>query len=195
MRKIFTVLFLVFIFQSLTKASDISEFEIGGMSIGDSLLDFMSVKEIENKEKNFHYATKDYYQIGIIDKSEIYDLVTVHIKNNDKKYKIVEIEGVLEITEKNHQSKKKCEDSMKDISDSLQKSFDLIKVKDEGKLSWDKTGKSIYKRNNFKFPNTNGFPITVICQYWHESTPFSYVLKTGLISEEFRHYLKTKAYN
>ena len=83
---------------------------------------------------------------------------------------------------------------MKDISDSLLESFDLINTKDEGKLNWDKTGKSTYKRNNFKFPNTDRYPITVICQYWHDSTPFSYVLKTTISSIEFLDYITTKAY-
>ena len=38
---IFLVLILIFNFQSWTKANDISEFEIEGMSIGDSALDFI----------------------------------------------------------------------------------------------------------------------------------------------------------
>ena len=40
MRVFITVLVLIFSLQSWTKADDISDFEIEGMSIGDSLLDF-----------------------------------------------------------------------------------------------------------------------------------------------------------
>ena len=40
MKVFMAVLFLIFSFQSLTKAADISDFEIAGISVGDSLLDF-----------------------------------------------------------------------------------------------------------------------------------------------------------
>ena len=46
MRVFITVLVLIFCFQSLTKADDISDFEIEGMSIGDSLLDYFTEREI-----------------------------------------------------------------------------------------------------------------------------------------------------
>ena len=41
-----TVLILIFYIQSLTKADDIRDFEIEGISIGDSLLDYFSEEEI-----------------------------------------------------------------------------------------------------------------------------------------------------
>jgi hypothetical protein len=46
MRVFITVLVLIFSLQSWTKADDISEFEIEGMSIGDSALDYFSEDEI-----------------------------------------------------------------------------------------------------------------------------------------------------
>ena len=194
MKFFLSTLILIFCLQSWTNADDIRDFQIEGMSVGDSLLNYMSAEEIESKTKNYHYANNDYYQIAIYKNIKTYELVTMHLKNNDKKYIISEIEGVIEIIGKNNQSKKNCENTMKKISDSLLESFDLIKTDDEGKLSWDKTGKSTYKRISFKFQNTNGYPFSVICQYWHESTPFSYVLKTGVSSDEFRDYLTHKAY-
>ena len=45
--KIFlTVLILIFSFQSWVKSDDISEFDIEGISIGDSALDFFSREQI-----------------------------------------------------------------------------------------------------------------------------------------------------
>ena len=122
--KIFlTTLILLVGVHSWTKAADIRDFQIEGMSIGDSLLNYMSIEDIESKKKNYHYATKDYYQIGVYDNIDTYELITIHLKNNDKKYIIKEIEGVIEIIGKNNQSKKKCEDTMKKISASLLESF------------------------------------------------------------------------
>ena len=48
MRVFISVLILIFSFQSLIKADDISDFEIDGMSIGDSLLDYFSKDKIIN---------------------------------------------------------------------------------------------------------------------------------------------------
>ena len=47
MKRLLLIFILTLCFQSWTKADDISEFEIEGMSIGDSLLDFYSKKEIQ----------------------------------------------------------------------------------------------------------------------------------------------------
>ena len=58
-KKIFiTFLILIFSFQSWTKADDISEFEIEGVSIGDSLLDYFSKDEIDS-EKLADYKDKE----------------------------------------------------------------------------------------------------------------------------------------
>ena len=44
------ILILTFSFQSLTKADDIRDFAIEGMSIGDSALDFFTKNEIDNSQ-------------------------------------------------------------------------------------------------------------------------------------------------
>ena len=48
MRNFLLILILILSFQSWTKADDIRDFQIEGMSIGDSLLNFVSKKEIKN---------------------------------------------------------------------------------------------------------------------------------------------------
>jgi len=40
MKRLLLILILTFSYQTLTKADDISDFEIEGMSIGDSALDY-----------------------------------------------------------------------------------------------------------------------------------------------------------
>ena len=46
MRVFLSVIIFIISFQSWTKAGDIGEFEIEGISIGDSLLDYFSTAEI-----------------------------------------------------------------------------------------------------------------------------------------------------
>ena len=60
MRIFLTVLIFVFNLQSWTKADDIRDFEIEGMSIGDSLLDHFSESEIQKaKSIRTPYFHKD----------------------------------------------------------------------------------------------------------------------------------------
>ena len=60
MRVFIAVLVLIFSFQSWTKADDISEFEIEGMSIGDSLLDYFSKNEIKENYSGAQYPNKEF---------------------------------------------------------------------------------------------------------------------------------------
>ena len=50
MKRLLFILILIVIFQSPTKADDIRDFQIEGMSIGDSLLDYLKISEIKKKK-------------------------------------------------------------------------------------------------------------------------------------------------
>ena len=52
MKRLLLILILTFSFQALVKADDIRDFEVEGISIGDSLLNYYSKKEIKNKLLN-----------------------------------------------------------------------------------------------------------------------------------------------
>ena len=51
-------------FQSWTKADDISEFEIEGISVGDSLLDHFTTKTI-NSARKYEYKNDKFYGLDI----------------------------------------------------------------------------------------------------------------------------------
>ena len=82
MRIFLSVLIFIFSFQSLTKADDIRNFEIEGMSIGDSLLDYFSENEIRKSlNDKLTYPSSD--KFVIIDfniQLEKYDAITFHVK-------------------------------------------------------------------------------------------------------------------
>ena len=59
MKRLLLILILTFSLQSWTKADDIRDFEIEGISIGDSALDFFSEKDIKKNSKPF-YKNKKY---------------------------------------------------------------------------------------------------------------------------------------
>jgi hypothetical protein len=96
MRIFLAVLVLIFSFQSWTKADDISDFQIEGMSIGDSLLDYYSKSEIMKKSKFVYRGGKkfkDYSGLRITKNLNNYDALVISFKTNDKKFIIMGIAG------------------------------------------------------------------------------------------------------
>ena len=73
MRVFIAVLILIFNLQSLTKADDIRDFEIEGMSIGDSLLDHVNKSEL--KEFVFPYSKKTFKGVIFHNLSNDYDAI------------------------------------------------------------------------------------------------------------------------
>ena len=84
MRVFLAVLVLIFSLQSWTKADDISDFQIEGMSIGDTLLQYYSKDQIISKSRNILMGGKfynDWQQIHKENNNELYDRVSLYFKN------------------------------------------------------------------------------------------------------------------
>ena len=100
MKKILAIIILSLCFLTSSKADDVSSFQIEGISVGDSLLDYMSVDQIKKELRStnaFHYQkeyrNKKFSSIGvkprdlkIPKKFEVYDSVGVIIDTNSTKY-------------------------------------------------------------------------------------------------------------
>ena len=89
MKKLSTYLFLVlFSFSTPSFGDDISKFQIEGMSIGDSLLDYFSKKQIINNKVDYSYKNNDFYAVKFdnLISSETYDGGEVYLKTNDENY-------------------------------------------------------------------------------------------------------------
>ena len=76
MKRLLLILILTFSFQSLTKADDIRDFEIEGMSIGDSLLDHMSEVEINNSILKSKYKDSSFVRVESYNNLKSYDNLT-----------------------------------------------------------------------------------------------------------------------
>ena len=112
-----TLLFSFFLLISHSVfAGDISDFEIEGISIGDSLLDYMTedeiLKEIElSLSLNEYYYLKEpnkYVEVYLYKNFPNYDFLTFFVKNNpsnnyitekDKKYEVLSIRGIIPYNE------------------------------------------------------------------------------------------------
>ena len=137
---LFLVLVLTFSLQSWTNADDIRDFEIEGMIIGDSLLDFYSKSEINNFH-NYDDLPSD-MKFRIADdgrKIGSYDGLQFFYKPKDQKFKIHSISGHVYCN-----SKKKCNKIFEQIKSEIEKSLREKNFKrGTFKHSDDKSGKSI----------------------------------------------------
>ena len=62
MKRLLLIFNLTLSFHTLTRADDIRDFEIEGISIGDSALDFFTKNEIDNSQ-NVKYPNKKFYSV------------------------------------------------------------------------------------------------------------------------------------
>ena len=190
MRVFISVLVLIFCFQSLTKADDIRDFEIGGMSIGDSLLDYMSLQEITNSKK-FDYSGK--YK-GIVIKNDNfnqYDDIQLSYKN-DSKYIIHSLAGRIHFRNKLSE----CLSLRKKIELDLSKVFinAVVKKYEKAKHQYDKTGKSFTYATWYNLEDQSS--ANIICYDWSKiiQKKISDKLMVTITSGEFNKYLNNEAY-
>ena len=137
MKILLSILILIFSHISIIKADDIRDFQIEGMSIGDSLLDFYKIEKINSAPKAYYPKSKKQYLTEFSDKLKTYDVVAVHIKENDKQFKITSIKGVIFYNKK----LKKCKKKMKEVELDISKSLNIEKKLYEEKEYPDKSGK------------------------------------------------------
>jgi hypothetical protein len=200
MRIFLTVLILIFSLQFWTKADDISDFEIEGMSIGDSLLDHFSEKNII-KELNSEYVYKyktDFIRIGagtgegfyLIKNTKQYDDIGITLKLKDKRYIIYSLSGRIFCYEKI----KDCFDDQTKITNDLKK-FLGNSVKFE---TWeivnpdDKTKKSKIFHNDFKPKKSNGLITVGVYNYsksYSKKKRYHNHTVVAIYSEEFNNFL------
>ena len=195
MRVFLSVLILIFSLLSWTKADDVSDFEIEGMSIGESLLNFMSEKQITEalgSEKAYFYENK-FVTISSWDnrdKYETYDNVGIILKQDDSTYKIYGLEGLLINQDGNiDDCYKKQESIAKEI---------LIVTGDKYNLKrWflEKNRKTkeqlAVKYLDFEIIDSDRKPISIVCFDINRSGDKYTRLVVAVDSEEFDKYLDT----
>jgi len=122
----------VLLFSSSVVAEDISDFQIEGMSIGDSLLDYFKEEDIQKGLETYTSFPNDYdgkfqwFQFtGYFGKTELGN-AGFYIKPNDNKYIIYGINFVDENFEYFEKGIKVCESQLGDISDQISLMFPNI---------------------------------------------------------------------
>ena len=196
MKKLLLILILTFSFQSLTKADDIRDFQIEGMSLGDSALDFATKSEIISlknsyPDKGYIYNSKKFYSITFRNHPNlnIYENIQFILKDNDKKYKIYAIVGVIEYIKNIDQ----CYEDLDIIETDLDKIFTNTDKNPRSRrlASADETGKSTIESVAYFIQND---VVVASCADWFEKINIADALRVNINSENYNLFLRNEAY-
>ena len=115
MKKFLAIIILSTLIMLPSKADDIKDLQIEGMSIGDSLLNFYGEKQILNFQK-IYYDKGDFYMAFVDANSGVYQQIGFSLKKNDKKYIIQGIKGTIIFKKQFNECLKWKKDAIKDIN-------------------------------------------------------------------------------
>lgn len=192
--KTLLTLFILF-FSSSVLAEDISDFEIEGISIGDSLLDYFSEKEIidevEINKYMYEYTTDEFGEVYKYDGLQTYFNISFFVKPEDKNFIIYAIYGTLP-----HENNiNNCYQKMNEISKEFIIIFKSAKKLDQNyNHPVDLSGRSKVKTTYFLF--NNGDEIDIMCIDFEENlrlkNNWSDGLSISIGRKEFNAWLKKR---
>ena len=171
MKKLSTYLFLLFFsFQTLSQADDIRDFQIEGMSIGDSALDYFSEEVIEKNKRNY-YKNKKFTPVEIeyLKRYEVYDAVNFNYKTDDKNFKIYSLGGSIDYPNNISDCVKKMDEIVVELSGVLKK---LSKSKKTSRLFTVAKLNDTKKTSVYFHDELNGDYIEVACYDYTKESGF-----------------------
>ena len=205
MKKLLAIIVLSISLTTPSQADDIRDFEIEGMSIGDSLLDYFTKNEIQkemNSEFVYEYPGNKFIKVGVgsgksfaLNKDlDQYDDLSIVINKNDKKYKIYSIQGRIFCIN----DIQKCFSKEKDIVLELKEFFGNT-AKFSKWDQWhtaDKSKDSHVYANDFTFKNQSKVAVHIYDwsnrlkreKKWHDH------ISVAILSKEYSSFLQNIKY-
>ena len=192
MKTIIILFIILFNLKSFAKADDIRDFEIEGMSLGDSSLRYVD-KEFIEKEKYNYPGNNNLFTIFNIDKwnspsfnFEIYDGVHINYKTNDKKYIIHSLRAKIYF-----ENIQECYLLKKDIILQLEDSLTVIKKYGGKTKHWaDESGKS---KIDSTFLDVKGGRAAVQCYDWSKESKNWDNLSVSIGTSEYTEWLDSRS--
>ena len=193
MKKFLAVLILIFSLQTPSQADDIRDFQIEGMSIGDSALEYFDLEKINNAKEDIYCRKSNkpecanFYSATFWDlpKFEIYDAVRYHAKNKDRKHIIYTINGQIFFPDNFEGCLNKKDIIVRDVHEivkDLEKRFEGTTKHDA-----DKSGKSFTVATEYYFPNGDSF--AVACYNWSKEMGYPHTLHLDFSVKDFTDWL------
>ena len=166
MKKIFFLIILILSFQTLSLADNIRYFQIEGMKIGDSALDYFSESQLEDNEQGWHNYSYKEYSTSFVPGKGIYNWFLVSYKNDDNNFTIEALAAGLE---KSNYDNKECNNKLDAVAFNISELFKnttqekkkSYKLKAEASRTYPFTGKSTVTSLSFNF--LDGAKIILAC--------------------------------
>ena len=192
MRKLFNYLFLIFLIIYVpSHADDISEYEIEGISIGDSLLDYMSKEEVKDTmsfvyERHDKNIGKDVAKVFYDKNLNVYDALYIDFKTTDNIFEILAINGTLFYDD----NIKECYKKQIQLVEELKLVFKDANVKKEGPINHQAYPNGEVKKIRYSFfINKNAQSnLEIICYDIAEELKKQDRLVISFKSKEFNEY-------
>ena len=181
------VLVLIFTLQSWTKADDIRDFQIGGMSIGDSLLNYFTKKEIDDGQffEKEQGNRRDVARFYIRKKKGNYDWTAVSYKTSDNDYKIIELSGFV------FMNFSKCIKKRNKIDVDLKGLFTNSEKQETGRVEHFLDKNSFTDNIIYWTSNTKNDLISLTCYDWSDDTGYRDQLRVETYSDEYHKWLSS----
>ena len=168
-----------------------SDFQIEGISVGDSSLNFFTKEEIEQSIQSYYGYIPDKkfidYEVYTPSSFETYDALQISIKPNDDKYMVYAVDGMLRIEDINI-----CDKKIEEVGEQISKQFidaqEVIQEKSQHQA--DSSGRSTTWGIAF-FLNSGG-SISVRCYDWHKDLGYTKSFRVSLRSSELNEWLKVR---
>jgi hypothetical protein len=195
MKKFLVIIVIIISLSTSSKADDISDFEIEGISIGESALDYLDKNFIEDNK--FYYPnSKKYGTVSFYSSSsklinfKTFDNIQFNFIDTDSNYKINSIRG--KILYKKGIDMENCDVIKKGVMNEVKQIFNIKKINDSKKNHpADKSGKS---KSNTAHMYFDGGKVGVSCLDWHSDMKYWDNFSVAILDKEFSSWLNNEAF-
>tara|TARA_B100000767_G_C19493690_1_gene421297 strand:- start:112 stop:687 length:576 start_codon:yes stop_codon:yes gene_type:complete len=190
MKRLLLILILTLSFLSLSKADDITDFQIEGMSIGDSALNFFSKNQIiKNSRKYYNNKKFTPVQTDNLSFFKIYDGVDFNFRTGDNKYIIQSISGIILTKNVND-----CIDKQNVIKNELALIFPNAVRTNKDNVYNDNIWKGTRNTQFSFFLDNNAGSAAVHCYDYSKEHGGQDHLSVNLKTKKFNYFLLNEAY-
>ena len=166
MKKTFFLIIWILTFQTQSSADNIRYFQIEGMRIGDSALDYFNESQLEDNEQGWHNYSYKEYSTSFMPGRGIYDWFLVSYKNDDNNFIIV---GLVAGLEKKNYQRKECNNKLDEVALNISELFKnttkeqkkFYELESDAAQTYPFTGKSSVTSLSFNF--LDGAKIILAC--------------------------------
>ena len=189
MKKILGILVLGLLLITPSWADDIRDFQIEGISLGDSALDYISKEEIK-KYKSRYYKDDTYTSVTIFPDTtstniKFYDSIVLSYKTNDDKFLLRGLSGII----KYQNNIDECFVNMHEVIN------DLSEVFSNANPTKIKTINTTHGKNTFSIFNLDfGDKASVQCTDYDAKYEFIDHLRIVIDKKDFSDWIDEKAY-